>query len=68
MKLEQIKKLNTSICDLSFKEGVEEIIGELRSVKIEMAMSADEVWKRNGQKEMLEDIIEYLEECVKTEW
>ena len=33
--MEEINKLNTSICDLSYQEGLEEIIKNLKTINID---------------------------------
>lgn len=63
--MEEIKKLNTSICDLSYKEGLEEIIAELKTVQIDtLAMNETSHARLIGREEMLEAIINYLERCL----
>lgn len=65
MKITQIEELNTSICDLSYKEGLEEIIAELKTVKIDtLAMSDTSQARLIGREEMLEAVINYLERCL----
>jgi hypothetical protein len=63
--MEEIKKLNVSICDLSYKEGLEEIIAELKTIQIDtLAMNETSHARLFGRKEMLEAIINYLERCL----
>ena len=48
--MEEIKKLNTSICDLSYKEGLEEIIA-VCAFEIEQALigTVRQVYQRNAK-------------------
>ena len=63
--MEEIKKLNVSICDFSYKEGLEEIIAELKTIEIDtFAMNDTSHARLVGRKEMLEAIIDYLEHCL----
>ena len=63
--MEEIKKLNVSICDLSYKEGLEEIIAELKTIEIHtLAMNETSQARLIGRKEMLETVIDYLERCL----
>lgn len=61
-----IKKLNTSICDWSFTEGLQEIIGELESVYDNYSLHSmnDGIIRLYGEKKMLGEIIEYLKRCL----
>lgn len=63
--MEEINKLNTSICDLSYQEGLEEIIKNLKTINIDtFAMNDTSQARYVGQKEMLKLIIKYLERCL----
>ena len=61
--INDIDKLNVSITDNSFEEGLTEIIQELKRIDIS-TFSMNDNGKYVGHKEMLEKIIEYLERCI----
>lgn len=58
-----IDKLNVSITDNSFEEGLGEIIQELKRINIS-TFSMNDNGHLVGHKEMLEKIIKYLERCL----
>ena len=63
--MEEINKLSTSICDLSYQEGLEEIIKNLKTINIDtFAMNDTTLARLAGQEEMLQLIIKYLERCL----
>lgn len=63
--MEEIEKLDCSICDTDYKEGLSEIIANLKTIDIDTrAMNDYTHCTRYGQKEMLEAIIKYLEKCL----
>lgn len=60
-----IEDLDTSICDWSFKEGLQEIINNLKKIEIDTrAMNESSHCKLVGEQEMLDKIINYLERCL----
>lgn len=62
--MNEVEKLNTSICDWSYEEGLNEIITNLKTIEIDTrAMNESSHCKLVGEKEMLEKIINYLERC-----
>lgn len=61
--MEDIEDLDVSITDASYQEGLQEIINNLKTIKINTdTMSGDS--KFFGEKEMLNRIINYLERCL----
>lgn len=56
---EKIQNLSNSISDDDFKQGLSEIINNLRSVEIDTFSISD-----YGEKTMLDLIIDYLERCL----
>lgn len=62
-RIADIDKLNVSITDNSFEEGLGEIIQELKRINIS-TFSMNDNGRLVGHKEMLEKIIKYLERCL----
>lgn len=64
-RIDDIDKLSTCITDLSYQEGLTEIIEELKKIKIDtFAMNTWGEARLVGRKEMLKKIIAYLERCL----
>ena len=61
---EKIQNLSISISDNSFKEGLCEIINNLKSVEIDTFAMNDHTLFLQGQKSMFDLIIDYLERCL----
>lgn len=61
---EKIQSLSVSISDNDFKQGLCEIINNLRSVEIDTFAMNDHTLFLQGQKAMLDLIIDYLERCL----
>lgn len=63
--MNNIEELNTSICDWSYEEGLNEIIEQLETIQIDTrAMNDFSHAKLVGEKEMLEKVINYLKRCL----
>ena len=63
--MNNIEELNTSICDWSYEEGLNEIIEQLKTIQIDIrAMNDFSHAKLVGEKEMLEKVINYLKRCL----
>lgn len=64
--ISDISKLDTSICDHSFEEGLQEIIGNLESVYNDYDLHSmnDGVIGLYGEKKMLDEVIQYLKKCL----
>lgn len=64
--IDDISKLNISICDHSFAEGLQEIIGNLESIynDYDLYCMNDGVIGLYGEKKMLGEVIQYLKKCL----
>lgn len=63
--MSNLSKLSTSITDSSYQEGLQEIIDELKTVEIDtFAMNETSHARLYGEKEMLREVINYLERCL----
>jgi hypothetical protein len=62
-KISDIDKLNVSITDLSYEEGLTEIINELKKIHIS-TFSMNDNGRLVGHEQMLEKVINYLERCL----
>lgn len=61
--MEDIEDLDVSITDASYQEGLQEIINNLKTIKINTDTMSGES-RFFGQKEMLNKVIDYLERCL----
>lgn len=61
-----ISKLDVSICDHSFAEGLQEIIDNLESIynDYDLHCMNDGVIRLYGEKKMLSEVIQYLKRCL----
>ena len=65
-RISDISKLDTSICDHSFEEGLQEIIDNLESVynNYDLHCMNNGVIRLYGEKKMLGEVIQYLKRCL----
>lgn len=62
--IRDIDKLSTLIIDNDFREGLNEIIEQLKRIKINTKTMNSTTLVYTGHKEALEKIINYLERCL----